>query len=471
MINIKNINKKPIDPLTENEYTYSITSWKTEYQIWAISEWWQLWYKLPINQTHAAVIKNTTAMIRWTYNEKFLRVQNWSISRILSMPSIIVTDITQTDIQTILNTKNLVYNNYQNVPHSYNNMWYIMTGWFNYTNTNPLIYSGSLKSLTESNTGKLDFITKLKVAYNGTILQWEPNYQDIVAIDPTTNSTWAVYLVNRFINTNVWWIKTSNVILPTITAPITFLSNCTANWQIYYADSSWNKLATVTNAWVTTWVSWKSISDLTCAGHIIVCSWNNAWYTLQACNLWSSTVWATNSSAAYWNYFQWWNNWWTPSWTLTPSTTPVNTISPTRYWPGNYYYNTTFIWWAGLARYDWSSPQNDNLWWNTTNTNIARQWPCPTNYHVPTQPEWVAIHTAWWWWTNWTNLSNTLKLPIAGYRDRRDGSMSSQGTFGYYWASSPYVTHGYSLLFRSTGIYPSNGDDRAYGFSVRCFKN
>ena len=120
MINIKNINKKPIDPLTENEYTYSITSWKTEYQIWAISEWWQLWYKLPINQTHAAVIKNTTAMIRWTYNEKFLRVQNWSISRILSMPSIIVTDITQTDIQTILNNKKLVHNNYSNIPHSYN---------------------------------------------------------------------------------------------------------------------------------------------------------------------------------------------------------------------------------------------------------------------------------------------------------------------------------------------------------------
>ncbi|NDK09125.1 hypothetical protein EOM39_07870, partial [Candidatus Gracilibacteria bacterium] len=341
MINIKNINKKPIDPLTENEYTYSITSGKTEYQIGAISEGGQLGYKLPINQTHAAVIKNTTAMIRGTYNEKFLRVQNGSISRILSMPSIIVTDITQTDIQTILNTKNLVYNNYQNVPHSYNNMGYIMTGGFNYTNTNPLIYSGSLKSLTESNTEKLDFITKLKVAYNGTILQGEANYQDIVNIDPS-NQTGAVYLVNRFINTNVGGIKTSNVILPTIggtteTAPDPFLSNCTANGQIYYADSSGNKLATVTNAGVTTWVSGKSISDLTCEGHIIVCSGNNAGYTLQACNLGSSTVGATNSSAAYGNYFQWGNNGGTPSGTLTPSTTLVNTISPTTYGPGNYY--------------------------------------------------------------------------------------------------------------------------------------
>gem|GEM_PF-2738309 len=33
MKNIDNVSKKPIDPLTSNEYTYSITSSKKEYEI------------------------------------------------------------------------------------------------------------------------------------------------------------------------------------------------------------------------------------------------------------------------------------------------------------------------------------------------------------------------------------------------------------------------------------------------------
>nr|MDD3720845.1 type II secretion system protein [Candidatus Gracilibacteria bacterium] len=36
--NLQKLNKKPTDPLTQNEYTYSITNLKTEYQIGAILE-------------------------------------------------------------------------------------------------------------------------------------------------------------------------------------------------------------------------------------------------------------------------------------------------------------------------------------------------------------------------------------------------------------------------------------------------
>jgi prepilin-type N-terminal cleavage/methylation domain-containing protein len=202
--NLDKINKKPLDPLTGNEYTYSVTSWKTEYQIWAISEWGQMWYKLPINQTHAASKKEAKAMIRWNYNERFLKVQSWTLNWILALPSIIATDITTPEIQTILDNKKLVYNNYSNIPHSYNNYWYTMTGWFNYTNPNPLIYSGSTKTLADDNEEKLLFVDSLKEAYNWTILQLESNYQDIVNADTENNETWAINLINNFINTNVW---------------------------------------------------------------------------------------------------------------------------------------------------------------------------------------------------------------------------------------------------------------------------
>ena len=42
--NIDSVSKKTIDPLTGNEYTYSITTSKKEYEIWAISEWQSLTY-------------------------------------------------------------------------------------------------------------------------------------------------------------------------------------------------------------------------------------------------------------------------------------------------------------------------------------------------------------------------------------------------------------------------------------------
>jgi hypothetical protein len=213
----------------------------------------------------------------------------------------------------------------------------------------------------------------------------------------------------------------------------------------------------VNNVWTTTlWTPW----NLTCAGHIIVCSGNNAWYTLQACNLWSSTVWATNTVAAYGLRYQFGKS--DNSW--------VN---------GSAWYS-----------YDWKSPGWTNIWsandWGVLDTNkttatwsnsdstsrTKMQWPCPANYHVPTNAEWVAINTAGWWGaTLWTNLSNTLKLPLAGDRLRNDGSMYNNGSYGLYWASSPYSTSGYNVTFGYTYVNPSDYYYRSYGLSLRCLKN
>ena len=89
-------------------------------------------------------------------------------------------------------------------------------------------------------------------------------------------------------------------------------SSCTTAWQIKIA---------------TTIYSWCNSND------IIVCSWNWVWYTISACNIWSSISWLTSTS--YWTYYQfgsdpcvswyhlpaqlewawlisawwWWNNW------------------------------------------------------------------------------------------------------------------------------------------------------------------
>jgi hypothetical protein len=74
--------------------------------------------------------------------------------------------------------------------------------------------------------------------------------------------------------------------------------------------------------------------------------------------------------------------------------------------------------------------------------------------------------------TKATQFRNDLKLPFAGYRNY--GSASSvydQGSYGYYWSSSPNSTPARSLRLYSSIVGAYYNNDRAYGFSVRCFKN
>ncbi|RHA81915.1 hypothetical protein DW916_16470 [Segatella copri] len=57
----------------------------------------------------------------------------------------------------------------------------------------------------------------------------------------------------------------------------------------------------------------------------------------------------------------------------------------------------------------------------------------------------------------------------AGYRNSNDGSMNNVGSNGYSWSSSPYNdNNGYNLNFNSGNVNPSNNNNRANGFSVRC---
>lgn len=63
-------------------------------------------------------------------------------------------------------------------------------------------------------------------------------------------------------------------------------------------------------------------------------------------------------------------------------------------------------------------------------------------------------------------------LPLAGYCYYSSAAYYSQGTNGYYWASSPAGSYyGYSVYLSATQVLPANNSFRAYGLSVRCLKN
>ena len=72
-----------------------------------------------------------------------------------------------------------------------------------------------------------------------------------------------------------------------------------------------------------------------------------------------------------------------------------------------------------------------------------------------------------------TNFAGDLKLPFVGGRNYSDASFEGQGV-GYYWSSSPNLAVSYEariLLMGSSYVFASTTDSRAYGNSVRCFKD
>ena len=73
-------------------------------------------------------------------------------------------------------------------------------------------------------------------------------------------------------------------------------------------------------------------------------------------------------------------------------------------------------------------------------------------------------------YTDTADFIETFKLPFAGYRDY-DSSVYGQGGNGGYWSSSPYDdSSSLYFLFDSSNI-GQDGSRRAYGLSVRCFKD
>ena len=211
-----------------------------------------------------------------------------------------------------------------------------------------------------------------------------------------------------------------------------------------------------------------------------------AFYIIMDRNLWATST-DTNSTDSYGYMYQWWNNYWFPgTWASLPSNQVVSkkyvSVDLTEYWPvyiwKTQYYSGVFITAPdkqGLSnREDWASTSNNDIWWDTTFVDEARQWPCPSGWHVPSMTEWsdaMAYWKAWSWNWNLNNFTNYLKLPKAGSRARSTADLQKSGEWWYY-TSTPDWNKAYSLKFTANGnpqIYTEN--NRIDAQSIRCFKD
>jgi len=72
---------------------------------------------------------------------------------------------------------------------------------------------------------------------------------------------------------------------------------------------------------------------------------------------------------------------------------------------------------------------------------------------------------------SFANFQNDLFLPLAGTRSYSDALLYYRGADGYYWSSSPSGMYTYYPFFDPSILLPQIYDNRAYGFSLRCFKD
>ena len=191
-------------------------------------------------------------------------------------------------------------------------------------------------------------------------------------------------------------------------------------------------------------------------------------------NLWASTH--GTESNAWWYYYQWWNNYW---FTQNPPTIRRDTanVNLSLYAPSTYYSWTYIIWKVDNTTFPgWATTENYNIWWYYSGTNEAKQWPCPTNWHVPTIEEWNKVVEYWSWNNGWMNVPNfraELGLPLAWWLTRSTAALESGNIAWFYRTVTPNTskTFAYDFLVKSDSYDVNYSENLVNWRQVRCFKN
>lgn len=125
-------------------------------------------------------------------------------------------------------------------------------------------------------------------------------------------------------------------------------------------------------------------------------------------------------------------------------------------------------------RGDWASPNNYfGKNWNDIVESDGKTFfdPCPEGWRLPTKDEFSSFSTTNFAWdsTNSGRTYNNNWFPASGDRSCSDGSVYGMRSSGNYWsASSDSESNGCTLGFNYNYAYPSYGNYRASGVSVRC---
>jgi len=120
-----------------------------------------------------------------------------------------------------------------------------------------------------------------------------------------------------------------------------------------------------------------------------------------------------------------------------------------------------------LSDKNWLEPPDEDLWQGLYGVNN----PCPTNFRIPTQAEWVEEIASWATNPYFGPFSSALKLPLSHVRTGISGVVSS-GVTAFYWSSSVWDggSENSMYMFHQEGVGYVFNNYRSMGMSIRCIQ-
>ena len=128
--------------------------------------------------------------------------------------------------------------------------------------------------------------------------------------------------------------------------------------------------------------------------------------------------------------------------------------------------------------YDWVAALQNILAYRGSSTTFdgRQQGICPTNWHLPTgntSGEFGTLYTAYNSQGSAFLDSTKVNITLSGNARGSDGSLPSQGDYGYYWSSSADDSgNAYNLYVSPSGnVDPGNDWNMHNGLAVRCVRD
>ncbi len=379
--NVTRLDKIPKDPVFDKEYTYSISSSMNNYQLWWILEWSDIIMNWNISNLYAWD-NLATAYVIWNYDWLVTRTNTWNTCNILSVPSIITNDTSNTDLLQILANNSFVYRWYNNLPSTFNRVKYKYDWWFTFSPNNVLVYSNTLwcDVLSNSLSERIKLFKNIQNSYSWSIISNESNYLNLlnVVVDENNPSEELKNISWNIVEHNLWYNK--------LQYSLESINTCSSTWSLVL-DYTWNdQYFTVPNwckitakIWWAWWAGWWWTNWLW---------WWWAYATISNFDLWTENnltfiVW--DGWWVRWNLYWWWWGWWRSE--LIKWVTRVLVA----WW---------WWWWSWWWDLSWTNWCNWWAWWLTwiTWSSCVNAW------------WWIWwTQSSWWaWWIDYTFWSNWL---------------------------------------------------------------
>jgi len=194
----------PVDPVTGLEYPYSVTSSRWEYSLAAVLE---NPVSSKLSQSTFAWTQEAQVHVKWNYNGKFLKVRTNTSTYLLWVPSILASDITSAELETILTNERLVYKGYKNLPASYS--WSVYNTnptdgfpfWtWSYVANDLILFMWDTNDLEVDSTKRVDFLDKLQTSYSGSVIESESDIAELLSVDSSSSSAASNYVATALNN-------------------------------------------------------------------------------------------------------------------------------------------------------------------------------------------------------------------------------------------------------------------------------